>query len=143
MADYWLWWGIASLILVLELMTFGGFLLWIALSAGITGLLAWLMPDLSLAWQAALFSVAAITSIFLWRSYLQKHPKGTASRTLNRRAEQYIGRVVTLSEAVTNGQGRIHLDDTQWRVEGQDMPAGTKVKITGVDGIILKIEAIP
>lgn len=143
MANYWLWWGIASLMLVLELMTFGGFLLWIALSAGITGLIAWLMPDLSLAWQAALFSVAAIASTFLWRGYLQKHPKGAASRTLNRRAEQYIGRVVTLAEAVTNGQGRIHLDDTLWRVEGQDMPAGTKVKITGVDGIILKIEAIP
>lgn len=143
MANYWLWWGIASLMLVLELMTFGGFLLWIALSAGITGLLAWVMPDLSLAWQAALFSLAAITSTFLWRGYLQKHPKRATSHTLNRRAEQYIGRVVTLAEAVTNGQGRIHLEDTEWRVEGQDMPAGTKVKITGVDGIILKIEAIP
>jgi len=143
MTLYWFWWGIACFLLVLELMTFGGFLLWIALSAALVGLLAWLTPVFSLPWQATIFSILAVSSAFLWRYYLQKNPKRSANPTLNRRAEQYIGRIVTLSEAIQNGQGRIHVDDTVWRVEGQvDMPIGSRVKIIGVDGTILKIKAI-
>ncbi len=60
---------------------------------------------------------------------------------LNRRGDQMVGRTAVLSEPIQNGRGKIKIDDSMWRVEGGDLPAGTQVKITGVDGAILKVEA--
>ena len=61
--------------------------------------------------------------------------------TLNRRGEQMIGRTAVLSEPIQNGRGKAKIDDSVWRVEGSDLPAGTQIKVTGVDGAILKVEA--
>ena len=58
---------------------------------------------------------------------------------LNRRAEQYVGRVFTLQEPIVNGRGRLRVDDTVWRVEGEDCPAGTAVEVTGVDATLLRV----
>jgi len=33
------------------------------------------------------------------------------------------------------------VDDSTWRVTGPDLPAGTSIKVTGVDGVIFKVEA--
>lgn len=42
-----------------------------------------------------------------------------------------IGRTATLAEPIREGRGRIQLGDTLWRVSGPDLPAGTRVKVTG------------
>ena len=76
-----------------------------------------------------------------WRAYLHRHPTETDKPTLNRRSQQYVGRTFTLEEAIVNGQGKIHVDDSTWKIEGEDLPAGTKVKVTGADGTVLKVEA--
>jgi inner membrane protein len=46
-----------------------------------------------------------------------------------------------LSEPIQNGRGKARIDDSVWRVEGADLPAGTQVKVMAVDGAILKVEA--
>ena len=55
---------------------------------------------------------------------------------LTRRAQQYIGRTFNLIEPIVNGTGKIHVDDSTWRVKGPDLPAGTHVRVTGVDGVV-------
>jgi membrane protein implicated in regulation of membrane protease activity len=62
---------------------------------------------------------------------------------LNRRGEQYVGRLFTLQEAVVNGVGKLQVDDTTWRISGVDLPAGRKVRVAGVDGTTLRVEAAP
>src|SRR5437868_10703999 len=59
---------------------------------------------------------------------------------LNLRNNQYIGRVFELSEPIVNGRGKIKSGDTFWTVSGLDLPVGSKVKVIGADGIILKVE---
>ena len=66
----------------------------------------------------------------------------TDQPALNRRGEQYIGRTLTLDEPIVNGQGKIRVDDTTWKVEGDDMPAGTRVTVIGVDSVVLKVAPI-
>jgi membrane protein implicated in regulation of membrane protease activity len=51
-----------------------------------------------------------------------------------------IGRTVVLTEAIANGRGRARVNDTIWRVEGVDLPAGSNVVITGCDGTVLQVE---
>ena len=79
-------------------------------------------------------------SIVVWRSYFRKHPVTTDQPALNRRGEQYVGRTFTLEEPIVNGNGKIKVDDTTWKIIGADCLSGSKVKVVGVDGVILKVE---
>ena len=60
---------------------------------------------------------------------------------LNRRGEQLVGRTVVLINGIENGVGRVSVDDTIWRAEGPDMPAGSRAVIAGVSGTTLKVTA--
>ena len=52
-----------------------------------------------------------------------------------------MGRHFTLQEPVINGLGKIKVDDSIWKIEGEaDLPSGAQVKVTAVEGTILKIE---
>jgi membrane protein implicated in regulation of membrane protease activity len=72
---------------------------------------------------------------------LKNNPPQTDEPTLNRRGEQYVGRVFTLEEAIVNGVGKIKVDDSIWKVMGEDMDDGGKVKVIGIDGTVFKVEA--
>ncbi|MCG8548248.1 MAG: NfeD family protein, partial [Alphaproteobacteria bacterium] len=90
----------------------------------------------------AVLSVVAITASRLW---LRRHPITTDDSTLNRRGSQYVGRVVTLDQPLVDGAGKVRIGDTFWRVatpDNSDLAAGVQVRITGVDGIVLKIEPV-
>ncbi|TFG86238.1 MAG: NfeD family protein, partial [Hyphomicrobiales bacterium] len=94
-------------------------------------------------WQVLLFAVLAVVSLVAWRDYQRRHPSPTDEPALNRRGEQYIGRVFTLDEAIVNGTGKIRVDDTTWKVSGGDQPHGATVRVTGVAGTVLTVEPAP
>ena len=51
-----------------------------------------------------------------------------------------VGRVFTLSKPIVDGGGTIAIDDTVWRVSGADASAGSRVRVTRVDGATLYVE---
>ncbi len=59
---------------------------------------------------------------------------------MNRWAEQYIGRTFNLVEPIVNGMGKIKVDDSIWKVQGEDAPEGTQVEVTGVEGVVFKVK---
>ena len=140
---YWHWWILAVALLILEVVTPGFFFLWLGLSAGIVGLMLFMLPTLGWEYQLLIFAVFAVTTIVLWLKYAKKHPTVTDQPALNRRGEHYVGRVFTLQEGIINGVGKIKVDDSTWKVEGTDCPAATRVRVIGVDGVILKVESVP
>jgi hypothetical protein len=81
-----------------------------------------------------------VTSIVIFRGYQKSHPTRTDQPELNRRSRQYIGRTFTLEEPIVNGVGKLHVDDTTWRIVGENLPAGQNIIVIGVDGILLKVE---
>ena len=137
---FWHWCIAGMVLLGLELFAPGAVFLWLGIAAWITGALLWLVP--SLAWQAqfVVFSAASLLSLFAWRHYRRHNPVTSDRPTLNRRGEQYIGRVLVLDEALENGSGRVRLGDSVWKVTGPDIPAGARVRITGVDGAVLMVQ---
>jgi len=139
--SFWYWWVLGLILLILEVFAPGAFFLWMGISAGVVGVIAWLVPSLSIEWQMLIFTVIAIASVVGWRTYLRKNPVETDQPSLNRRGEQYVGRVFTLDAPIVNGVGKIRVDDTMWRIEGTDCEAGGKVRVVGVDGVNLKVEA--
>ncbi|MHB1949235.1 MAG: NfeD family protein [Gammaproteobacteria bacterium] len=134
---FWYWFGLAAILLILELLTGSGFLLGIGVSAAIVGCVLYIFPILSPVAQLLGFAILAVLSTVSWRSYLKKNPARTDRPTLNRRGAQYVGRVFTLDKPVVNGIGVVHIDDTMWRLHCADLPAGSRIVITGVDGVIL------
>ncbi|MCW8903801.1 NfeD family protein [Sedimenticola sp.] len=138
-ATYWQWWVLGVILIVLEVFSPGAFFLWMAISAGIVGLVMLLMPELGWEIQILVFALFSVISIVAWRLYLLKHPTESDQPRLNRRGEQYIDRIFTLSEPVVNGQGKIKVDDSIWKIRGDDCPAGSRVKVVGVDGVVLQV----
>ncbi|PLX60551.1 NfeD family protein [Sedimenticola selenatireducens] len=138
-ATYWQWWVLAVILIVLEVFSPGAFFLWMAISAGIVGLVMLLMPELGWEIQILVLALFSFISIVAWRLYLLKHPTESDQPRLNRRGEQYIDRIFTLSEPVVNGQGKIKVDDSIWKIRGDDCPAGSRVKVVGVDGVVLLV----
>jgi membrane protein implicated in regulation of membrane protease activity len=137
--SYWYWFGFAALMLILEMTSPGAFFLWIGLAAVASGILDIIYPNMYWPWQLFFFSIFMMISLFLWWK-LYRNPKTTTEKNLDHRGMQYLDRVFVLDEAITNGVGKIKVDDTMWKVHGEDCVAGTRVKVTGVEGVALTVE---
>jgi len=139
-AVYWHWWALGLVLVILEAFSPGVFFIWMGVAAGAVGLVTLLIPDLGWEYQLLLFALVSVASVVLWRLLLDRHPTDTDQPRLNRRGEQYIGRAFTLDEPIVNGQGKIRVDDSTWKIEGEDCAAGSRVEVAGVDGVVLKVE---
>lgn len=139
--SHWTWWIAGAVLVVLEVVLPGTFLLWMGVSAAVVGVILYFAPGLSMALQFTLFAVFALAAILLSRKYLQK--RRTAEQTaLSARGAHYIGRVVTVEDALTGGAGKVRVEDTVWRAQGADAAAGARVKITGVTGATFQVEPV-
>lgn len=135
-------WLIAGVILIgFEIFAPGVVFMWLGIAAIITGVVAWASPDLLMEWQLIIFAVLSVVSVVSGRAYLKRNPLKTDHPTLNRRGEQYVGRQFTLSEPIVGGFGKIKVDDTTWKVSGEDMAVDAKVEVVAVQGVVLKVEA--
>jgi hypothetical protein len=100
----------------------------------------WLVPTLDTEYQVMLFSALSLLSILVFRRFLKWRPIISDHPLLNQRTAQYVGRVFTLEEPIVNGRGKIRVDDSSWRVEGEDCAAGARVRVIDAEGVILKVE---
>ncbi len=141
--NHWHWWILGVALLALEVMAPGAFFMWMGISAGVVGLLLLVAPGMGWEYQVLMFAIFSMVSIFVWRRYFIKHPVVSDHPTLNMRGEQYVGRTFTLAEPIVNSSGKIRVDDTTWKIIGDDCASGSKVRVTGVDGVILKVEVLP
>ncbi len=140
---YWDWFIAGLVLVILEIFAPGAVFLWLGIAAGVVGAVVFFAPYLDWKFQFTLFAVLSVVSIVVSRRYLKRRPLETDHPNLNRRGAQYVGRDLILDAALSGGRGRLRVDDTTWRVEGPDLPAGAKVRVTAVDGATLKIEANP
>ena len=140
---YWDWFIAGLVLVILEIFAPGAVFLWLGIAAGVVGAVVFFVPYLDWKFQFTLFAVLSVVSIVVSRRYLKRRPLETDHPNLNRRGAQYVGRDLILDAALSGGRGRLRVDDTTWRVEGPDLPAGTKVRVTAVNGATLKIEANP
>jgi membrane protein implicated in regulation of membrane protease activity len=136
----WNWFILAALLLLIEVLAPGMFMLWLGLAAIVVGIVS-LMVVWS--WQAQLiaFAVLSIAAVPIWRRFARRVEAAGDSPFLNRRTEGYVGRVFILDKPIVNGIGAVHINDTVWRVQGPDCPAGSRVRVARADGANLVVEA--
>jgi membrane protein implicated in regulation of membrane protease activity len=140
--SYWDWLALGSLLLILEVFGAGGYLLWTGLAAAIVGLLLYLFPELPWAWQFLLFGCMSILTAVFWWQRQKAAAKPSDQPGLNQRGSGLIGQSFALHEAIIGGRGKIKANDTLWLVTGQDLPAGSQVRVIGQEGVILRVEPL-
>ncbi|MBS0290243.1 MAG: NfeD family protein [Proteobacteria bacterium] len=137
---FWHWFALAVILGILDVAVGANFFfVWCGVSAVLVGILKFILPHMNWEYQLLLFSIGVMASLVFWH-HLQKHKRLSDEPALNRRAEQYLGRIFTLEVAITHGRGKVRVADSLWLVTGPDMPEGTPVRVIGVDGTILKVE---
>lgn len=140
MMSYWQWWVLAGVLLIVEVLAPGTFFLWLAVSAAAVGLLVWLLPATSVEAAWALFAVLGVISVVMVLKF-RKRPREDAATRLNKRGQEYVGRVFELTEAIHNGKGKLKIGDTLWTVVGPDLDAGARVKVVAAAAGDLHVEA--
>ena len=138
----WLWFACGIVLAALEMVVTGVYLLWIGLGCIATGFLLLLFPGLTVEQQLVALAVAAAVSAPLGAVVYRRLGRSDQPN-LNRRGAQLVGRTATLDEAIRDGAGRARIGDTVWRVEGPDLPAGSRVRVVGSRGAALSVVADP
>ncbi len=138
----WHWLILAVFLIIVEIILPTTFMLWMAISAGVVGVVLLFFPTLNWEVQFLIFAFVSVISVFLGRTYVQTFYKSTDNPTLNRRGEQYVNRTFVLDGPIENGKGKIRIDDTLWQITGTDCPAGTRVVVTRLEGAALCVEPI-
>ena len=136
----WLWLIGGVLLLILEVIAPGFFLVFIGAAAIATGLFAVLF-GLGLPLQLILFAIYTWLAVMLGRRFYANRAADSSDPLLNDRAGRLVGKVVTVVSEVDEHNGRVRVGDSEWNARGGPAAAGTRVRITGIDGNCLTVEA--
>jgi membrane protein implicated in regulation of membrane protease activity len=135
----WSWMVFGLVLLGLELLVPGVFLVWFGVSALVIGVFTlWVSVPWPLQWLS--FAALSLAAIIVWVKTGRRRAQHGEKPLLNQRTDQLIGQSGILAEAIVTGFGRVRIGDTLWRVSGPDLPAGQQVRVTGADGNILRVE---
>ena len=139
--DYWHWWVLAVLLMILEIFSPAAFFIWIGFAAGIMGLLL-LVVDFSWELQAFVFAVLSVACIAAGRTWFKRNPIESDEPNLNRRGHALVGQVFEVEQAIVDGTGRVRVGDSTWKVIGPDSEVGDKVRVVDVDSTVLRVERV-
>ena len=138
--DVFGWAALALLLFAAEAMAPGAFMLWLGLASAVVFVGVLVVPGIPLLAQVAAFVILSFVSIQVYRRWFRgREPQGDKP-TLNRRTAALIGQVADLREPIVEGRGRVQIADAYWDVRGPDLPAGTRVRVTGAEGMSLHVE---
>ena len=136
----WNWLFLAVALFALETVVPGVHFVWFGVAAVLVGLLS-LATGFAWQWQLVVFALLAVASVFAARRFARADNSPSDTPDLNLRGAQYVGRIVTVEEAIRAGRGKVRVGDTVWQAEGADTPAGTRVKVTGTRDTVLIVAA--
>ena len=84
-----------------------------------------------------------VFGVYFWHEYrVQQQDLQRAGSPL-RAGERYIGQVLTLNDGLRDGTGQVKLGERRWKLRGPSVPAGARVRVTGVDGTVLIVDRLP
>ncbi len=136
----WLWMIGGVLLLIAEIIAPGFFLVFIGAAALATGAFA-LLFGLGTASQLALFALYSLIAVMVGRRFYANAVVNSSDPFLNDRSGRLVGKVVSVVEPVDPHGGRVRVGDSDWSARGGPAAVGEKVRITGVDGNCLTVEA--
>src|SRR5437762_5622807 len=137
----WLWLIGGVVLLIAELIAPGFSLIFVGAAGIATGVLSLLLGP-PVAAQLAIFAILAIVAARVGgRRFYASRYDYSADPLLNDRIARLLGKVVVVVQAVDSHTGRVRVGDSEWSARGGPAAVGERVRIVGVDGNCLKVEA--
>ncbi|MDE4025415.1 NfeD family protein [Glaesserella parasuis] len=137
----WLIFGF--ILLILETLIAGIFIMWWGFAAIIVAILLILFPNIELVWQPTIFAILAILfSLAWWKYQHSKDQQEDQQADLNARDHAMIGLQGTVVEVLDSGVARGKFGDTTWRVIGNALQVGDNIQVEKVDGITLFVRVV-
>lgn len=134
------WLIIGALLILFEILLPGVFLFWIGIAALIVGFLLNFI-EISITFQILLFAIFCIITVLIGVKVYKGKDHDITTEKLNQvRGAEYVGKVFTLTQDVINNEGRLPIGDSVWGIHGENLPAGTKIRITKITGNTLVYE---
>src|SRR5437899_5803524 len=97
----WNWFILGVVLLILEIIAPGIFMLWLGLAAFLVGLVSFVV-DWSWQLQLVAFAAFSLAAIPLWRRLGSPAKTPSDQPFLNRRADAFIGRIFTLERPIVD-----------------------------------------
>jgi membrane protein implicated in regulation of membrane protease activity len=84
----------------------------------------------------------SVFALYFWREHRVQQQDLQSASSPQRSGERYIGQVLTLPDGMRNGAGKVKLGNRRWSLRGPTVPAGSRVRVTGVDGTVLIVDRL-
>lgn len=139
---FWLWLAVGVVLLGIEATASTEWLLWPAVSAGLTALLSALAPQLGLPVEIGVFAALTVGSTIMSRRLI-KRVNPADQPDINDRDSRLIGQRAQVVEDFVEGRGRVFVSGAEWpaEIEGAAPPAGESVIVEAVSGPRLKVRS--
>ncbi|MBF4508930.1 MAG: NfeD family protein [Aeromicrobium sp.] len=131
---FWVWAGLAAILIVAEMFTAGFFLLPFGLgAAGAAGVN---LAGLGIGWQWAVFLALSAILLLSLRRFADRV---THEPPVKVGVDRLIGKQGTVTEAIEPGDaaGRVRIEREEWRADttdGQSIPLGARVIVERIEG---------
>lgn len=136
---HWIWITLGLLLMALEMVVPGVFLLWFGVAAIVTGAIAFVF-DLGLPFQIVNFVFLSLIAAYSAKRFLRDRPIVSSDPLLNKRGGRLVGDTAVVTQAFDGGTGRVRHGDSEWLARGPDIAVGERVRIVGSDGSLLLVE---
>ena len=90
-----------------------------------------------------LIFAASVFALYFWREYKVQQRDMQSAQAPHRSGERQSRQLMSLTDALRAGSGKAELGNRRWALRGPDVPAGTRVRVTGVDGSVLIVDRLP
>jgi hypothetical protein len=87
-----------------------------------------------------LIFAATVFALYFWLEHRAQRRASSRPTSESRSGMLHIGTALELQSPIHNGMGKIRLGNRDWSVRGPNLPAGTKVRVTGVQDTTLMVD---
>lgn len=138
----WEWATFGLILMILELVVPGTFIIWFGFGAVATGVIMAFVP-LSINGQLAAFAICSTISVF-FGFFVYKRIFGANKEVSQKNktgAQKYIGQSFKVVEDIDDDVGKVAVGDTVWLAKSNHPIAkGKRAKVVDVEGTILIVE---
>ncbi len=142
----WIWWALGAVLLAVEMASTTQYLLWPGIAAILVGILRFIDPGMDGRLCVFLFALLSVVATLAWKRSPWGQSDHAQHPTLNRRSDQYVGRLVKAAVNFSGGRGAVLVDDSRWAavvVDGSAPVAGDMLEVAAADGTELQVRLAP
>ena len=137
------WFGLAILLFIVELSTVDLVVIWFAIAALISGIVASIFTPLNIVWQSVIFIVIATALFFATRPFVKRFMAKKKGQETN--LELIIGKVAIVTEPIENDRvtGLVKINGLTWTARsanGERIEMDELVIVKEIQGNKLMVE---